>query len=197
MILDTKFVKKKDVMFETLDMENKAFLIDEIYCEAFRLDFFQVPYHRHEQIEILYIREGVFEVQTESGTYIANPGDIFVFSPNVRHSIRKVQGKTIYHTLIVDMSVLNSRFIDDCENKYFIPLVNGELRFKTCIKQDTQLIDLFKKIVKEKRGACYGWELVVKSHLFEMLSILLRKYKRGGCLERWRNPDMGIHGKGN
>ena len=177
-IIYTKFTEKKDSMFETLNMEDKSFLVDEIYCEAYRVKDFEVPYHRHEQVEILCIRKGVFEVQYERTSYIANEGDIFVFSPNVNHTIRKVSGKTIYHTLIVDISVLNSRFIDDCENKYFIPMANGELCFEPCIRQDAQLIKLFKKIVKEKREAKYGWEIAIKGYLFELVMILLREYRK-------------------
>lgn len=53
------------------------------------LDF---PAHLHAQVEMIYVREGILEVQIDNQTQIMHPGDFAVAFPNTIHAYRPVGG---------------------------------------------------------------------------------------------------------
>ena len=42
---------------------------------------FQIPVHWHDELEIIYVKEGSLNVNIAGESYIGNPGDAFAVSP--------------------------------------------------------------------------------------------------------------------
>ena len=54
---------------------------------------FTVPWHWHEEMEILLIGSGYAKVTTDDEEHILTPGQGFILNQNVMHSIHSVEDK--------------------------------------------------------------------------------------------------------
>ncbi|MEO1033890.1 MAG: AraC family transcriptional regulator [Bacteroidota bacterium] len=64
-----------------------------IQVRPYQLSHFDIPYHYHPEIEIVYFKEGIGKVFVEHAMVSFEPGSLFVFGPNVPHLF--IEDKTI------------------------------------------------------------------------------------------------------
>lgn len=155
--------------------------------------------------ELLFLKEGRLQVTVEGVTYEGNPGDVFFFKPNQRHSITSLGTQRIRQPHVhFDLHVLpdspevtvsymtfdkmsskeQSWFREDelSAHPYFIP---GHFRPLDPSYVERVLFDLIREY--ETKPPFY--ELRIKSCMLDLLTILLReqyygsKSKKDGQIE--------------
>lgn len=178
-----------------INMENTAVMRDPAYREnkqhtdamfAFNIypctipgDFSFVPLHWHDDMEIIYVKQGNGLVQIDFTTYSAEAGDVFFIQPGHLHGIQHILKSFMkYENLIFDMSFLGSGSVDLCSQKYLIPIINGGIQLPVHIKKDNELYLSVTACLDAIDHSCAklmnGYELNVKGHLTILFSLLIQ-----------------------
>ena len=132
--------------------------------------------HWHEQIELLYFVEGEAEIECNDVSMITKPEELIVVNSNQIHYCRGLGKPVTFYCIIIDISFLKSGFHDICEAKYIMPIANNHIFFKNRINGDKEIINCINKIIKEYEQKEQGFELAIKSYVYGLMVLLLRKY---------------------
>ena len=61
---------------------------------------FQIPVHWHDELEIIYVKQGKLHVTISGENYIGSPKDTFVVSPGSLHFMGSPTGDADYYTFL-------------------------------------------------------------------------------------------------
>lgn len=90
---------------------------------------FQIPVHWHEEMEIIYIKEGTLHVRIEGRDYEGKKNDMFFVNPRELHLMGSQDTGVRYYTLLFPLLFLSFQSMDDLERNLFLPLRQGQLLF--------------------------------------------------------------------
>ena len=88
---------------------------------------FQIPVHWHDELEIIYVKEGSLNVNIAGESYIGNPGDAFAVSPGNLHFMGSQTGTVDYYTFLFPMRYVTFNTEDILDKEVLEPLNNGRL----------------------------------------------------------------------
>ena len=88
---------------------------------------FQIPVHWHDELEIIYVKEGSLNVNIAGESYIGNPGDAFTVSPGNLHFMGSQTGGVDYYTFLFPMRYVTFNTEDMLDKEVLEPLNNGRL----------------------------------------------------------------------
>lgn len=132
--------------------------------------------HWHEHLEFLFITrgEGVIECQRER--IEVKPGDLLVVNSGELHCGYNTSKFFEYYCIIVGPSILQSGLTGICEIKYITPITQNLIMFQNKISDDTQILYCIDKIITEHENKTIGYELAIKSLIYQVLTILIRSH---------------------
>lgn len=153
--------------------------------------------------ELLYLKEGQLLVTVEDRSCQVVPGDLFLFKPRQRHSIRLIGDRPVRQPHVhfdlfhqenseeVKVSFKPVQEMDDREREWFredclsgqmIDLPN-HIRLRNPHLAEEKLFDLIQEF--ERKSPLYEW--TVKARLLELLTLLVRELD-------WNSRDeVGAH----
>jgi AraC-like DNA-binding protein/mannose-6-phosphate isomerase-like protein (cupin superfamily) len=132
--------------------------------------------HWHEQIELLYFIKGKAIVSINSKDWNVEPGDLIVINSNEIHSIVNTGVELIYYVIIVDLSLLGE---DDGKRslvKNTVPATRNHLLFRNKISENCITLSCLEEIISENENKASGFVLAIKSHIYKLLSHLVREH---------------------
>ena len=142
-----------------------------------------VALHWHEEMEIIYIVDGVITVSVRNTEYTAGKGDIILVHPQAIHEIRQ-HGKdhAFYFNILFRFSALEGGIDDICRKKYFEPIYSRKMLMPEYLSADhtlnTELTPIIKKMLVDPHYQRFHDELMIKSRLFEMIYLIFRYCER-------------------
>lgn len=142
------------------------------YICSIPLDFYEVPRHWHNEMEIIYIKKGKGMITLDMDTLYVEAGDIIIVIPGQLHSISQLESYIMeYENIIFSTDMLISKFSDTVESEFFIPLLGGQLSFNHLITADDELHSALSSCLNRADNICKtfpkGYKLALKSCLFE------------------------------
>ena len=152
-----------------------------IYPCTIPLDFPSVSLHWHKEMELIYVKKGMGEVQMETTLFQGKPGDIFVVPPGTLHALRKVKGFSMeYENIIFEIDFLGAGAADLCAGEFLVPLAAGKLLPPVCVQEQDEDYAALKQCLSQMEDLCEskekGYELGVKAAVLQMVFLLIRKY---------------------
>lgn len=164
---------------------DKAFPYNTYLC-SIPLDFPCVPYHWHNETELIVIQKGSGIVHVDFNRYKVSAGSIIVVLPGHLHSIEEEEGmKMEYENILFRGEMLFTNSEDICSGEFLTPLFNGKIPVDNHIHPGISYYDEFSSIVKNMDRLCelrpYGYQLALKGYLFQLL-FLLTTNQRGNHL---------------
>lgn len=84
--------------------------------------------HWHEEMEIIYIQQGILYLTIDKTHYIGREGDIFVVNSRVIHEMSVRETPTVYVTVLFPLDSLLFQRDDAIMEQYLHPLVEERLR---------------------------------------------------------------------
>lgn len=98
------------------------------YICSIPLDFYNVPMHWHEEMELIYIKKGTGLVSIDFELHQVSAGSICLVLPGQLHEISQFENESMeYENIIFHPNILYSRQTDDCSRDFFKPLLTGKL----------------------------------------------------------------------
>ncbi|MBO5159823.1 MAG: AraC family transcriptional regulator [Lachnospiraceae bacterium] len=163
---------------ETKRHSNMMFAYNVYPC-TIPQDFFFVPMHWQDSVELIYIKRGEGIVQVDFETYNAKAGDVFVILPGHIHGLKhKNRMRMEYENIIFDMSFLGGTQFDLCNQKYWQPLTNEKVTIPTCIDTEHPLNSQVRAYLDTSDSLCskksQGYELAVRGNLLIIFSMLFQ-----------------------
>nr|WP_245624984.1 AraC family transcriptional regulator [Paenibacillus stellifer] len=133
-------------------------------------------HHWHEHLEFLYIASGSATIECSATQLHAESGDLVVVNSNELHYGISTADDLFYYVIIVDLSLLQSHFVDAIETKFITPISRNLMLFENLITGDADINNCLISLVRELNERSLGYELSIKSHLYGLLTVLVRKY---------------------
>ncbi|XID90141.1 AraC family transcriptional regulator [Paenibacillaceae bacterium WGS1546] len=132
--------------------------------------------HWHEHLEFLYFVSGSAIIECGSNPIAFREGDLCVVNSNELHYGVCQSDDLSYYAMILDISLLHSHSVDAVETKFITPITRNRILFRNRIANDGEIRRHMEAIIGEMQRKELGYELSVKSHLYALLTLLMRKY---------------------
>lgn len=124
-----------------------------------------IPWHWHEELEIIYIQKGTLKLQIPSATYLVNAGDCAVINTNILHYAVAVRSCEL-HSLVFSSALITGSISSAFYQKYIQPLLS--CASFTCLTFEAQASDIasyFCKAFEALRTDAFGYEFIVREEL--------------------------------
>ncbi len=170
----------KDTNEEILPHAEKLFPHSSYYVEPDRFPSGNIPWHWHEDLELIYVLQGEIEIKTANKAINLSSGDAAFINSNVMHfqcpvgSVKVITLNQVFHASIIYGSI-NSVFYAN----YLMPILTCKeldiMTFGQALVADrkiTQLIKLSQDLSDEKKT---GYEIEVRNALSSMILLIYEK----------------------
>ncbi len=167
---------RSEELREPMDMPEPYFPIKLHLVTADKHGKIVFPHHWHKHLEILYIISGEALIECNSNTMKAQEGELIIINSNDIHYGVSMSDHLSYYAMIADISLLQSQTPDAAEAKFITPIAQNNILFQNHISKDHELQQSFLTLISELQSREMGFELAIKSNLYHIMTILLRKY---------------------
>ena len=136
--------------------------------------FLSYPLHWHDEMELIYVRDGQGIITIQSHQYIVRADDIVIVPPQMVHSIEKYpKSKMDYYNILFQFSLLNNSTNDTCYEKYFKPLYCHTKLPSLYLESEGDLNCILRPhimyLIENRKKSYINDELMVKSNLFAIM----------------------------
>jgi AraC-like DNA-binding protein len=139
---------------------------------------YHVDYHWHEELEFIFVEEGVMEVTINSEMRQVTKGNFIFINSGDLHQITST-GPSIHHAIVFHPQILNFDYPDTSQNSIIKPITKGFLRFPSFIQIEEQLKnDIAEKLIKIidiNKSVPELSALSIKITLFEIILALFER----------------------
>ena len=97
-------------------------------CDPGAID---VPFHWHENAEILLMQTGTLALQVEAVPFTGRPGDVFFINPRELHGMQSASADCAYLAIVFPLSWLQFALADEAEENCLRPLADRRARVTT------------------------------------------------------------------
>ncbi|GAA0178719.1 AraC family transcriptional regulator [Clostridium sediminicola] len=132
--------------------------------------------HWHENMQLYFFTEGKALVECNKKRYYVTIDSIIVINNNELHSLESLSDDLKFYTIRIDSSFLFSNQVDLCQTKFLSPLSRNQISFQNLIENDKQILDCVTTTIQEYFSRKIGYELAVKSLIYQLIVLMLRKY---------------------
>lgn len=138
-----------------------------------------VALHWHDEMEIIYVREGVVSVSVRNTEYTVSAGDIILIHPQAIHAIKQHGSHSaFYFNILFRFSALESGSEDICRKKYLEPIYTRKILMPELIRSGhplySDIAPIIQKLLIDPHYQRFHDEMLIKSRLFEMLYHIFR-----------------------
>lgn len=141
-----------------------------------------LKYHWHNELEIIILKKGRAIFQLNSSQYILKPDQAIIINSGAIHNGYSInQNHCQFYAIVFDLKLLKSSFEDICQLKYIDPIIKKENKFYEYLSNEDSwsqiIIEIIKEIIITFFNQNYGYELKLKSLLYELIYSFLSNNK--------------------
>ncbi len=136
-----------------------------------------IPWHWHEEIEIVYIENGQMKVKIPSNAFLLEKGDCMVINSNILHYAAAVTDCKL-HSLVFSQTLITGNEDFVFAKKYMQPLLTCNRFSHYFIKagNNENVADWFNRAFEALAQDCYGYEFTVRENLSHICLFLYREF---------------------
>lgn len=132
--------------------------------------------HWHENMQLYFFTKGKAIVECNKKSYPVKTNSLIVINSNELHSLESLSNDLKFYTIRIDSSFLFSNQVDLCQTKFLSPLSQNQICFENLIENDNEVLSCVTTIIDEYSSKKIGYELAIKSFIYKLIVLLLRKY---------------------
>ena len=139
---------------------------------------FQMPVHWHDELEVIYVRQGKLWVNVGGTVYNMTGGQVVIVNPRQLHLMGSDDMSVRYHTLLFPVELISFQSQDELEQTVFHPLRTGKLMLRTKVLEAVltpENLALLDRVVQinDRKNSMYQLEtrLLLLRFLMEVLRI--------------------------
>ncbi|NLM10987.1 MAG: AraC family transcriptional regulator [Clostridiaceae bacterium] len=134
--------------------------------------------HWHDEFELLLMTSGEAVFRVGDLKYTVKKGQALFIKSGEIHSASSDEGVWGFSAIVFHPSLLNSNPYDKIQNDYINQIIKKQYIFATLISGiepwEQELLYQLKKIIEIAGRKEYTYELLIKSHLYVIFSLLLK-----------------------
>ena len=132
------------------------------------------PLHWHEEMEFIYVVNGIGIVTVQKQRYLLHSGDLIVIAPEIIHSIEQYKDATMeYFNLLFKLPLLANSIGDCCYETYLKPFSDYTKVLPNFLPAGNELNNLLTpyilNLIENRKKSYSGYELMVKSNLYAIM----------------------------
>lgn len=135
-----------------------------------------VPYHWHDEIEILYCLKGQVTLLISGISYEMKKGSLFFINSTELHQIVSTDPSMSYYAYVFPLEHLQFSTPDHCQTRYLKPLMEKALLFPTELTFDQSCYgDVCREmetIIRVNEAKSCAYQLITKASLLKIISLL-------------------------
>jgi AraC-like DNA-binding protein len=167
---------KPDAFLEPMDMPDPYFPVKVNLCRGNEYGQILFPNHWHKHIELLLFVSGKTIIECNSLPYTLTGGDFVIVNSNDLHAGVSLSDDVMYYAIIFDPSLLKSDSLDAVETKFITPIIQNLIMFHNKIELNAEMKSCILSIIRELDQKQFGYELSIKSLLFQILTQFIRNH---------------------
>ena len=137
-----------------------------------------IPWHWHEELELLYVQEGALEWRTASETVLLRTGDLFAVNSNMLHAGRAPDFCEL-RSLVFHPSLLTGGEHSVFARRYIDPLIRcpAFTGFLFPEEGEREAADSFRRAFEAMEGEPDGYEFLVRDCLSRLTFQLIQTFQ--------------------
>lgn len=167
-----------DILLKEKSVHGTPFFPLHVYTKQSENNRYFVGYHWHEEMELIYVEDGVMQITVNSETKEVAEGNFAFIHSEDLHEVSS-SGPSIHHAIVFHPRILNFEFFDTCQNQIIGPFTKGDLRFPAFINLDGEskvlLADQLKKIIAQSQSDSELAALSIKIALLQIIEYFYQK----------------------
>ena len=146
------------------------------------------PLHWHDEMEIIYVKNGVGTVTVQSHEYVVKSGDIVIIPPQTVHSISGYENESFdYNNVLFHFSMITGLGGDITYEKYLRPIYMHTLippyLAVSGSKLNEQICGELRELIENKDRRDEWDELMIKSNLYRIMHYICKSSEKATDLE--------------
>lgn len=147
------------------------------YLCSIPLDFYDVPLHWHNEMEIIYVKKGKGRVTIDFQLYNIEAGDIVILLSGQLHAISQLGSYTMeYENIIFSTDMLLSKYGDSLNSDFFVPFLAGNIYYESIVTSSHPMYPELSSCLNRADKVCStfekGYKLAIKGFLFEFFYVI-------------------------
>ena len=141
------------------------------------LKAFHIPVHWHDEVEIIYVKNGKIKIYIGEEVFDATAGDLFFVNSGELHFMESDDRDVEYYTLLFPVTFLCFQTEDSIEQEIFLPLRQKKKFFPVHMKNDEiekQMIAIIRELIIVNDEKEVGYRLRTRILLLEVIETLLK-----------------------
>ena len=131
--------------------------------------------HWHNEIELVYVCQGVVSANCKSGAVEARPGEMIFINSNELHDYHILEAPIQLYCCTIGLSLFQGRYISSYDSPFISPNSNIAV-FENHIVGDEDIARYFLTMWEEGRTKEKGYEFAIKSDLYGIMSLMVRRH---------------------
>jgi AraC-like DNA-binding protein len=164
------------------DMSDKNLFI-KIKKEEYETSGLIFSSHWHEQIQFYYFTRGNAVIRCNSRKFEVNANDFAIINSKELHYIENIGGSLTLYMIKIDLTFIYSNKADSIQAQFLTPLSQNFILFENVVRNDESLLRCVNRMIHEYFTKEIGFELAIKSQVYDLIVILLRGYVKKICNE--------------
>jgi YesN/AraC family two-component response regulator len=157
------------------EMPDAGFCVDIFYRQNLKQGE-NMKTHWHEHLQFYYFIGGEGVVGCGHNRFQVSTGSLAVINSNELHYLESLSDNLQFYVVRIDPKFLFSNQVDLVQTKYLAPLTQNLITFKNLIENDCKILDCFTNMLGEYHEKQAGYELAVKSSVYQLIVLLFRGY---------------------
>lgn len=138
-----------------------------------------IPYHWHEEIEILYCICGTVTLQLNGSSHLLKQGDICFINREELHQFYSADSSMYYYAYVFPMERLCFSQQDYCQVKFIQPMLDMARLFPTRLPADTACYATVRQemenIIRVNEEKSTAYQLMTKASLLKIIAALAQE----------------------
>ncbi|SDH83918.1 helix-turn-helix domain-containing protein [Desulfosporosinus hippei] len=133
-------------------------------------------YHWHEEMQFYYFAQGEAIICCNFKETIVKAEDFVIIHTNEPHYIKNLSKQLVFYIIKIDFSFIYSHMVDSIQTKFLAPLSQNLILFENVVRNDHNISKCSNRIISEYFTKELGFELAIKSQIYDLMVLLLRGY---------------------
>lgn len=131
--------------------------------------------HWHNEIELVYVKQGVVSANCKSGRVEAHPGELVFINTNEPHDYAILEAPIELYCCTVSLALLQGRYLSSYDSQFISPSSSMTI-FENHIVGDDRIGQCFLTMWEEGHRQEKGYEYAIKSNLYGIMSLMVRHH---------------------
>ena len=136
---------------------------------------FHFPVHWHDEVELIFIKNGTITISIQNEVFHASAGDLFFVNSGELHFMESEDLSVEYYTILFPLEFISFQSEDGFEKNVMLPLRQKQLLFPTVVagKIKDVLLSRLAQLISMNETCERGYQLRTKIILLEILECML------------------------